>query len=217
MNWLDKLERRFGNLYIPNLMTGVVLVQGVVWLLQTITHQYWITQLFSLTRAGLLQGQVWRLFTFILLPGSFSNAIFLAISLYFYYFVGSALERQWGSFRFNLYLLVGMMGSWAAAFLAGNWGNGGLLLSLFLAFAWLYPNMQVLLFYIIPIKVKWLGLFSAALWLIDLLRYPGLFKLCLIFEMAGFLVFFGRDVWDEIRRWFTNRRRRDQWYNNYRR
>ena len=61
MTWYDKLERRFGNLYIPNLMIGVVLVQGAVWLLQRLMHAVWITQFFSLQSAAVLHGQVWRL------------------------------------------------------------------------------------------------------------------------------------------------------------
>ena len=216
MTWYDKLERRFGNLYIPNLMIGVVLVQGAVWLLQRLMHAVWITQFFSLQSAAVLHGQVWRLFTFIFLPGSYSNPIFLFLSLYFYYVIGQTLENQWGGFRFNLYYLIGMVGAWACSLLVGAWGNGGLLLSLFLAFAWLYPNMQVLLFYIIPIKVKWLGIAAGVMWAWDVLTYPGIYRLCPIFELAGFLVFFGLDVWRAICSWFNNRGRRNNWNNQWR-
>lgn len=216
MTWYDKLERRFGNLYIPNLMIGVVLVQGAVWLLQRLMHAVWITQFFSLQSAAVLHGQVWRLFTFIFLPGSYSNPIFLFLSLYFYYVIGQTLENQWGGFRFNLYYLIGMAGAWACSLLVGAWGNGGLLLSLFLAFAWLYPNMQVLLFYIIPIKVKWLGIAAGVMWAWDVLTYPGIYRLCPIFELAGFLLFFGHDVWRAICSWFNNRGRRNNWNNQWR-
>ena len=216
MTWYDKLERRFGNLYIPNLMIGVVLVQGAVWLLQRLMHAVWITQFFSLQSAAVLHGQVWRLFTFIFLPGSYSNPIFLFLSLYFYYVIGQTLENQWGGFRFNLYYLIGMVGAWACSLLVGAWGNGGLLLSLFLAFAWLYPNMQVLLFYIIPIKVKWLGIAAGVMWAWDVLTYPGIYRLCPIFELAGFLLFFGPDVWRTICNWFNNRGRRNNWNNQWR-
>ncbi len=217
MTWYDKLERRFGNFYIPNLMIGVVLVQGVVWLLQRLMHASWIAQMFSLQSAAVLHGQVWRLFTFIFLPGSYSNPIFLFLSLYFYYVIGQSLENRWGGFRFNLYYLVGMAGAWCCSLLAGAWDNGGLLLSLFLAFAWLYPDMQVLLFYIIPIKVKWLGLAAALMWAWDVITYPGIYRLCPILELAGFLVFFGPDVWRTVRDWFINRGRRNDWNNQWRR
>ena len=216
MTWYDKLERRFGNLYIPNLMIGVVLVQGAVWLLQRLMHAVWITQFVSLQSAAVLHGQVWRLFTFIFLPGSYSNPIFLFLSLYFYYVIGQTLENQWGGFRFNLYYLIGMVGAWACSLLVGAWGNGGLLLSLFLAFAWLYPNMQVLLFYIIPIKVKWLGIAAGVMWAWDVLTYPGIYRLCPIFELAGFLLFFGPDVRRAICSWFNNRGRRNNWNNQWR-
>lgn len=216
MNWLDRLERRFGSFYIPNLMGGIVLLQGVIWVLQMLLRNTWIGPLFSLNFPAVMHGQVWRLFTFILLPGSYRYPLLMIVALYFYYFIGTALERQWGGFRFNLYYLVGMAGAWLSAALAGTWNSGGILLSLFLAFAWLYPNMQVLLLFFIPIKVKWLGLFSAVLWAMDLITAPGIYKLCIIFQMSGFLVFFGRDVWEEIRRWFNNRGRRNNWNNNYR-
>ena len=171
---------------------------------------------FSLQSAAVLHGQVWRLFTFIFLPGSYSNPIFLFLSLYFYYVIGQTLENQWGGFRFNLYSLIGMVGAWACSLLVGAWGNGGLLLSLFLAFAWLYPNMQVLLFYIIPIKVKWLGIAAGVMWAWDVLTYPGIYRLCPIFELAGFLLFFGPDVWRAICSWFNNRGRRNNWNNQWR-
>lgn len=216
MNWLDRLERRFGSFYIPNLMGGIVLLQGVIWVLQMLMHNTWIGRLFSLNFSAVMHGQVWRLFTFILLPGSYTRPIFMVISLYFYYVIGTALERQWGGFRFNLYYLVGMVGAWLAAALVGSWSSSGILLSLFFAFAWLYPNMEVLILFIIPIKVKWLGLFSAVLWALDFITAPGIYKLCMVFQISAFLVFFGRDVWEEISRWFNNRGRRNNWNNNYR-
>ena len=76
MTWYDKLERRFGNLYIPNLMIGVVLVQGAVWLLQRLMNAVWITQFFSLQSAAVLHGQVWRLFTFIFCPAATPTPFF---------------------------------------------------------------------------------------------------------------------------------------------
>ena len=86
-----------------------------------------------------------------------------------------------------------------------------------MAFAWLYPDMQVLLFYIIPIKVKWLGLAAALMWAWDVITYPGIYRLCPILELAGFLVFFGPDVWRTVRDWFINRGRRNDWNNQWRR
>lgn len=216
MNWYDKLERRFGSWYIPNLMTGIVLVQGAIWVLYRLMGAYWIAQLFGLYSSYVLHGQIWRLVTFIFLPGSYANPIFLFISLYFYYFIGSALENQWGGFRFNLYYLIGMAGAWVCSLLTGVWGSSGLLLSLFLAFAWMYPNMQVLLFYIIPIKVKWLGMAAAVMWAWDLVTYSGINKLCLVLELAGFWVFFGPEVLRTLINWFNNRGRRNHWNNQFR-
>ena len=110
----------------------------------------------GLSLPTLLSGQVWRLVTFIFIPPA-TSVIGLAFTLYFYYFVGSALENEWGSFEFNVYYLFGMVGAIIAALLSGYADNTYLNLSLFLAFAQLFPEERLMLFYLIPVKVKWLA------------------------------------------------------------
>ena len=93
----------------------------------------------------------------------------VVLGIYFTWFVGSALEREWGDFRFNLYVLLGMAGAWLACLLTGSADTYCLSLSLLLAFAMLYPELQVLLFFVIPLKVKYFGIFAAALWVFSFL------------------------------------------------
>lgn len=214
MSWLDKLERRYGRFCIPNLMLWVVGGQIVVWLLVMLVD-FRLYSMLTLTRAELLHGQVWRLISFIFLPPLSANPLLVALNLYFDYVIGVSLERQWGSFCFNVYFLAGMLGSVTAALLVGSAGNSALGLSLFFAFAMLFPEAQVLLFYILPIKVKWLGWIAAALYLWQLLTasLPG--KVSLLLGMAGFLLFFGRSLFDGIRRSIVNYRRRQQWKNQW--
>ena len=113
---------------------------------------------FSLDFAMIFKGQVWRLVTFILQPPS-NSIIFVVFVLYFYYLIGSVLERIWGSFRFNVYFFTGVILNilasliiyliWGLSFkLSTNYIN----LALFMAFAMEQPDMEVLLFFIIPIK-----------------------------------------------------------------
>ena len=103
------------------------------------------------------------------MPFSSGNILNFALEAYFIWFIGSALEAVWGDFRFNLYILAGMLGAILACLITGWADTYCLSLSLLLAFALLYPEMQLLLFFIIPIKVKYFGIFAAAVWVLSFL------------------------------------------------
>lgn len=216
MTPLDRLERKYGRFCIPNLMLYVVGGQIVVWLIMMLLD-WRIYFLLGLSRYELLHGQVWRLISFVFLPPLSMNPLIVALNLYFDWFVGMALERQWGSFRFNVFYLTGMLGAVAAALLVGSAGNAALNLSLFFAFAMLYPELELLLFFVLPIKVKWLGWAGAAYYVWQLLTasLPG--KASLLLGMAGFLLFFGRDLWDTAYSSVVNYRRKQQWKNQWKR
>lgn len=162
MNWLSKLERKFGRYAIPNLMNYIILLYGGGFILQLVNPSFYY-QYLSLNAAAILHGQVWRIVTFIIQPPS-TSVIFVIFALYLYYMIGMQLERAWGAFRFNLYFFSGVLfhviAALAAYLLTGvslpldTWY---LNMSLFFAFAALYPDMQFLLFFFIPVKVKWLA------------------------------------------------------------
>lgn len=166
MNWLDKLERKFGRYAIPNLMYYIIILYGVGFVLNLVSPQFYY-QYLSLNVEAVLHGQIWRLVTFIIQAPS-DSIIFIIFVLHLYYMIGMELERAWGSFRFNLYFFSGMFFHILAAFLVyfimgislpmSTWY---LNLSLFFGFAMLYPNVEFLLFMIIPVKVKWLALLDA--------------------------------------------------------
>ena len=165
MNWISRLERRFGRFAIPNLMYVIIILYAVGFLLN-ILNPYFYIQYLSLNVSEILHGQIWRIVTFLIQPPS-DNAIFLLIALYFYYMIGNALEQTWGSFRFNLYFFTGVLFHVIAAFLIYLFtgqvyllGTTYLNLSLFFAFAAVYPDMEFLLFYLIPVKAKWLAWFD---------------------------------------------------------
>ena len=167
MNWMNKLERKFGKYAIPNLMYYIIILYVVGFFLSIIKPDFYY-QYLSLDAQAILQGQVWRLVTFIIQPPS-ASIWFMIIALYLYYMIGMELERAWGSFRFNLYFFMGVIFHIVAAMLAYfifktslPIGTGYLNLSLFFAFAALYPNQQFYLFMIIPIKVKWLAWIDGA-------------------------------------------------------
>lgn len=167
MNWISRLERKFGRYAIPNLMYFIIILYGIGFVLDYINPYFYI-QYLSLNAAEILHGQIWRIVTFLIQPPS-NNLFFLIIALYFYYTIGRALEQTWGSFRFNLYFFIGVLFHVIAALLVYLFtgqvymlGTSYLNLSLFFAFAAVYPDMEFLLFYIVPVKAKWLAWIDGA-------------------------------------------------------
>ena len=159
---------RFG---IPNLMRVIVIGNAAVYILSMLTMYTNPAALdflkFNLN--GLLHGEIWRIVTFIFYPSA-SSPLMLIISLYFYYWIGSTLEQQWGTAKFNLYYFSGMLltviGAILASLIIGNSfisvaGTTYVNLSMFFAFATLYPDAQVLLFFFIPVKIKWMAILDA--------------------------------------------------------
>ena len=213
MKWVYKLERKFGRICIPHLMLVIIAGQAMVYLANLLNPDILLLSRFSLNWAAVMHGEVWRLFTFVLVPFSGGGPLSVVLGIYFTWFVGSALEREWGDFRFNLYVLLGMAGAWLACLLTGSADTYCLSLSLLLAFAMLYPELQVLLFFIIPLKVKYFGIFAAALWVFSFLSMGMLGKLNYLLCMLGFLLFFGPQAWHNIRAWV----RREQWKRKNRR
>lgn len=167
MNWISKLERKFGRYAIPNLMFYIIVLYAVGFVLNLINPLIYY-QYFSLDASAILRGQVWRIVTFIIQPPD-TSLLFVLLTLYLYYFIGRELEYAWGSFRFNLYFLMGVIFHVIAAmityFVLGislPMDTFYLNMSLFFAFAAIYPNQQFLLFMVIPIKVKYLAFLDAA-------------------------------------------------------
>lgn len=168
MDWIKKLEMRFSKYAIPNIMKYIIMLQIGGFILMYLNAQFYYSYL-SMDAAKILQGQVWRVLTFLMDPPS-TSPIFIFFALYLYYMIGESLERSWGSFRFNLYLLIGILSHVLASLLAYLFtgisfpiGTVYLYLSLFFAFAMMYPETKFLMFYIIPVKVKYLALLNGAL------------------------------------------------------
>ena len=193
---------RFG---IPNLMRYIVGGNILVYLLAMFSNWSAVSFLeFNLN--GLLHGEIWRLVTFLFVPDA-ANPLLLLLSLYFYYWIGSMLEREWGTAKFSLYYLSGvvltLLTAVAASLIAGNFGYsisgaGYINLSMFFAFAMLYPDVQVLLFFIIPVKMKWLAWVDAAFFAFGVIS--SLFQgdlagvLLPIIAILNFLVFFWPNI-----------------------
>lgn len=197
MDWIDKLDRKFGRRSIPHMMyfiTGVMLAVFVADLL----FQGSVSAMLYFDRGLILQGQVWRIITFIFLPPN-SSLIWIFFSLYFYCFIGNGLESAWGSFRFNVFYFVGVLGAIISGFISGYGINHYLNMSLFLAFAAIYPDHQILLFFILPIKIKWLAILDVVYFLIGFIRGPWSTRITIIFALANIFLFFGGDLLRNIK------------------
>lgn len=189
MYHMSKFEKKFGKYAIPNLSTILIACYAVGYIIELINSEF--VYYLTLDPYQILHGQVWRLFTWIVVPPSMGGPISTLIMLYFYWSIGNALERTWGTYRYNVYLFSGMLftilGSFASMGLAylffrETWGlsnptmaalifrlgsqffnTGYVNTSIFLAFAATFPDVQVLLMFIVPIKVKWMGIVYAVI------------------------------------------------------
>lgn len=199
MNWIDKLEKRFNRYAIPNLMLYIVSITGFVYLVSNLLDQSGIfLDKLTLYPEAIMRGEVWRLITYIFIPPA-SSPIFIVFILYFYYIIGISLEHEWGSFRFNLYYLLGMVGTTIAALITGSATSVYLNLSLFLAFAYIYPNFEMLLFFILPIKVKYLAYFEWVFIIITIVTQPIPYKAAAIASLINYFIFFGNDIFKNAR------------------
>lgn len=210
MNWIDKLERRFRNFAIPNLMHYIIGINALVFIMCFITPANRLLDLIILDPARVLQGEVWRLVTFAFIPPSFSP-FWCAFVLYFYYMIGTALEQEWGSFKFNLFYLIGMIATIMGAFLTGALTTSVYLYSaLFLTFAYLYPDYEILLFFVLPIKIKYLALLDLIFIGYSVLVYPLPYKVAALAPLLGCVLFYGKEFWTHAklkRAVYQNRKR----------
>jgi len=199
MDWITSLEKRFGSWAIPNLAVYLIAIQaiGVVMLMG---HYTSYSDLLLHGSSVMDRGQWWRLLSFMMLPRT-TSPIWLFFAFYIFYMIGNSLEQHWGTFRFNLYILVGYLLTISTAFI--NPGaiitNTYFLGSVFLAFATLFPNIEFRLFLILPVKVKWLGWLTAAAYIVTLVISDAGSRLSVLAAFATYLLFFGREFFNSFR------------------
>jgi membrane associated rhomboid family serine protease len=197
MTWLNKLERRLGFLGIPGLMRIVVALSALVFLLVKQNPSF--ASMLELDPARIRHGELWRLVTYIFLPQT-SSFLWIIFALWFLWWIGEGLEHAWGPFRLTLYFFVGMMGTTIAAFFFGSDSSNRMLLaSLFFAFARFYPDQVIYLFFILPVKIKWVAWVSAAFLLFGFVVGSNAYRMALVAALANYLIFFGPEIIYEAR------------------
>lgn len=218
MNQHNGLRRKLEKYAIPNLTLYLIICYGIGYLMQYLVpagYQYLMLDPFLV-----LKGQVWRLVTWILIPPDSSNIFFVLITLYLYYSLGGLLERIWGTYKYNVYLFSGLLFTILGAFVLCGYSvlmgaqptmytglyllnNGSAVyfgqfstyyinMSIFLACAASIPNVQVLLMFLFPIKVKWLGIVYGIILLVNCIQGGIATWIVVIFSLLNFLVFFLR-------------------------
>ncbi len=214
---MSKFEKKFGKYAIQNLSLVLIVCYIVGYVLQIINPN--VLSYFSLNPYMILRGQIWRLFTWVIIPpGSFD--MFTIIMLFFYYSIGTTLERTWGTYRYNVYLFSGMLftiiGSFVCMgycyFIVGEmdavtaqylfevgssfFSTYYINMSIFLAFAATFPQAQVLLMFIIPVKMKWMGILYGIMLVFEFLSVPYGFpissftRFSIVFSLLNFVVFY---------------------------
>lgn len=207
MNFLNKMERKYGRYAIHNLTKYMIGCYAIGYILVYFGQMFGgnFFQYLLLSPYHIMHGQIWRIVSWILIPPSSSNIIFVLIMLSFYYYLGTALERTWGAFRYNVYILGGMLctviGAFILYFISGqnemlslingmSFSTYYINLSIFLAFAMNYPDMEVLFMMIIPIKIKYLALLDVAYLLYDLIRGGWGTRTVIIASLLNFIIYF---------------------------
>lgn len=200
---MDKMERKAGRFAIPNLIFWLLAGYAVGFTLSYVAPD--LLSLMTLEPYAILHGQVWRLFTWVLMPPN-TSLLFTVIMMLFYFQLGQSLERTWGTFRFNVYIFGGIFFTVIGAFLlygifyavygvpvkgmgmffTTNYIN----MTIFLAFAVCYPEMQVYLSFILPIKMKWLAVVYAVMILFNMIESGWAGRVAILMSILNFLVFY---------------------------
>ncbi len=194
MNFLDNMERKYGRYAIHNLPFIIVGLYALGYVISLVMPQ--LLYFLTLRPDLILRGQVWRLISWVLVPPS-QFSLFTVIMLYFYFSLGRTLEYTWGAFRFNVYIISGVVFTVIGAFLLylfggviGYFSTYYINMSIFLAFALTYPDMQVLLYFLIPIKMKWMGAVYGFFIILSMMQGGWADRVAIVMSLLNFVIFF---------------------------
>ncbi len=199
MKFTQRLERTFSWIAIPNLTIFIIIGQVLVWLLQNLAN--YPMDAIALVPALVIKGEVWRLFTFIFFPPQV-NLIFLVFAWLILFMTGSALEEFWGSLKYTCYVLLGwfltILAMVAGIFIYPNMPIPNLFIttSIFLAFAFINPNYEFLIFFILPVKVKWLAMLTLVMFGFELVTGHLIIKIVVLAGIGNYFLFFWKDMID---------------------
>jgi len=223
MKLLNRLERKFGRWAVPNITVLIIVGQVMLYFMQRMGGQQGLqadpTSLWLLP-GQIFSGEIWRLLTFVICP-PVARTFFVIFYWILMYLFGTALEQMWGAFRYNCYLLVGYIAISLATMVV--WLVGGdqavvgthmqclafgfglvdtsvfLYGTLFLAFARINPDFTINLYFVLPIRIKWLALIQWLAYGVVLLRGDWSVKFMVVASLLNYLLFFGREHWRDYK------------------
>ena len=196
-NILNQIERKIGRNYIPDMVKYLTFAMLGVFVLDMLPVRS-ATALLYFDRALVLKGQVWRAVTYMVLPTGYT-LLSVLINLYFFYLIGTALERSWGGARLTVYFLLGYVVTLAAGFAMGVTTNAYFYYSFLLCYAMMNPHQEIMLFFVLPVKMKWIGLAEAAVLIYTFVTSSIAYKVVLLCSLIPFFLFFGKELWLETR------------------
>lgn len=210
MSWIDRLDAKFGRHAVPNLTVFLIAGQVLAFIANATPGANGGASLLAGIRFEpdkVLAGEWWRLVTFLFDP-PITNPLFAFFFWYLFYMFGTTLEANWGAFRYNIYLLLGYVASivmafvaWFAAGVPGEIATNGFLYgTVFLAFARLNPDFVMYLFFVLPVKIRWLAMFQWIMYGVTLISpTTWLSRAMVVAAVFNYLVFFGRDIVRDMR------------------
>ena len=210
LSWFDRMEKKVGRYAISNLTLYLLIAYGIGYMTRFLMPE--LLQWLTLEPGLILKGQIWRIVSWIFVAPA-EKPIYFLLMVWLYYSLGTTLERTWGTFRYNVYIISGMLftvigafvlygvlcATYDAAFIGGQTllltGSGlfsvsYIYMSIFLAFAVTYPDMEVLLYFIIPIKMKWMGLVYGVMILYGIISGSMVTRIAIIASILNFIIFF---------------------------
>ena len=196
--FLARLERRFGGIAVENLSSLIAGGMAIALVLSMLRPEF--KSLLVLDLDAVRHGQVWRLVSYLFLPRD-TSLVWALFDIYMVWMIARALETHWGAFKFNAYYAFGMMGAMVAAWITGQgFGNFALNLSMFFAYATLFPDFEFMIFFILPVKVKWLALLAVAFTVFEFFSFGVSGKAALVAAYGNYFLFFGGTLLALVRR-----------------
>lgn len=214
MSLLDSLESRFGKYAIPGLLKYLAYLVALTFVLYKL-NPYFLDML-VLDPARVMQGEVWRVVSYIFIPSivaflPFPDWLCAVFYVLFMVWMSHRLEEAMGPFRVNLYTLLTIAGITIPSFFLGGFSAQYMFMqALFFAVARYYPEEQITIYFILPVKIKWMAWFSAALLLFQFTVNDNGFRMAMIAAMAAYFIFFGKEIYQEtkLRHEVAGRRRK---------
>jgi hypothetical protein len=190
---LTRVEKKFSNLAVRNLTIYLVAGQALFFAIGVANPA--VLDQMLLIPERVWHGEVWRLLSFVFMPATLSP-LWLFFGLYLFYIMGSALEGQWGAFKYNVFLLLAYLATVVLAFATPGSAATNVFIagSVFLAFATLYPEFQLYIFFVLPVKIKWLARLAWLGYFLGFMMGDFQVRMGILAALANYLVFFGRDI-----------------------